>query len=215
MLQMGKPDQAAQLTSEHPNASNYPSWRAEYIATHALARACLGEHERAASDADLAEKTSRVVEVRVFSAACRAIVAAQTGNNDSAAQVLAVAEALGAWGPVVSALRSSSVLADCLARDEHASRQLRSLYVKSNDLGLARRAGFRTRATRGPGKLLTPREFEVLGLIVQGMRTNEIAAALFISPSTTKVHVRHVFEKLGVRTRAEAAARYEMFSEAE
>jgi DNA-binding NarL/FixJ family response regulator len=55
----------------------------------------------------------------------------------------------------------------------------------------------------------------VLHLISRGMRNHEIARALFISPSTTKVHVRHVLEKLGVRTRAEAVARYEMFSEAE
>ena len=68
---------------------------------------------------------------------------------------------------------------------------------------------------RGPGELLTPRELEVLGLIRRGMRNQEIANALFISTSTTKVHIRHVFEKLGVRTRAEAVARYEMFSDAE
>jgi DNA-binding CsgD family transcriptional regulator len=47
------------------------------------------------------------------------------------------------------------------------------------------------------------------------MRNQEIARALFISQSTAKVHVRHVLEKLGVRTRAEAVARYEMFNDAE
>jgi DNA-binding NarL/FixJ family response regulator len=52
----------------------------------------------------------------------------------------------------------------------------------------------------------------VLGLIAQGLRNPEIAKALFISQSTTKVHVRHVLEKLGVRTRAEAVLRLEMFS---
>jgi len=35
-----------------------------------------------------------------------------------------------------------------------------------------------------------------------------------IADSTTKVHVRHILEKLGVRTRAEAVARYEMFAAA-
>jgi DNA-binding NarL/FixJ family response regulator len=35
---------------------------------------------------------------------------------------------------------------------------------------------------------------------------------LFIANSTTKVHVRHILEKLGVRTRAEAVARYEKFA---
>jgi DNA-binding NarL/FixJ family response regulator len=44
------------------------------------------------------------------------------------------------------------------------------------------------------------------------MRNREIASALFISQSTAKVHVRHVLEKLGVRTRAEAATRYERFA---
>ena len=132
-----------------------------------------------------------------------------------ARQLLTLAHQLGAWDPVVCALRAASELANGLAHDEASAGCLRSLYLASNDLGLARRAGFRTRATRGPGELLTPRELEVLGLIRRGMRNHEIAQALFISTSTTKVHIRHVFEKLGVRTRAEAVARYEMFSEAE
>ena len=51
-----------------------------------------------------------------------------------------------------------------------------------------------------------------MGLIVRGLRNHEISEALFIADSTTKVHVRHILEKLGVRTRAEAVARYEMFA---
>jgi DNA-binding NarL/FixJ family response regulator len=89
------------------------------------------------------------------------------------------------------------------------------LYAASNDLGLARRAGFRTRSTRSPDQLLSPREREVVGLIARGMKNRDIARALYISDSTAKVHVRHVLEKLGVRTRAEAVARYEMFRDAE
>ncbi len=62
-----------------------------------------------------------------------------------------------------------------------------------------------------PDTLLSPRELEVLGLIARGFRNQDIGRALFIAESTTKVHIRHIFEKLGVHTRAEAVARLEIF----
>jgi DNA-binding NarL/FixJ family response regulator len=52
---------------------------------------------------------------------------------------------------------------------------------------------------------LTPRESEVHELIAHGLTNEEIAKLLYISLSTTKVHVKHIFEKLGVRSRLEAA----------
>jgi two-component system NarL family response regulator len=54
---------------------------------------------------------------------------------------------------------------------------------------------------------LTPREREVLHLVALGITNREAAKALFISEATVKVHVRHIFEKLGVHTRTEAALR--------
>jgi two-component system nitrate/nitrite response regulator NarL len=56
--------------------------------------------------------------------------------------------------------------------------------------------------------VLSPRELEVLELLARGFRNSDVAKALVISPSTTKVHVRHILEKLGVRTRTEAVARF-------
>jgi predicted ATPase/DNA-binding CsgD family transcriptional regulator len=66
-------------------------------------------------------------------------------------------------------------------------------------------------AARSPasGKLqneLTPREAEVLRLLVAGKSNAEIGAALFISPRTASTHVTAILAKLGVATRAEAAA---------
>jgi ATP/maltotriose-dependent transcriptional regulator MalT len=54
---------------------------------------------------------------------------------------------------------------------------------------------------------LSAREKEVLSLLAQGMSNPEIGQVLFISPGTVKVHVRHIFEKLGVKSRAAAALR--------
>jgi DNA-binding CsgD family transcriptional regulator len=53
---------------------------------------------------------------------------------------------------------------------------------------------------------LSARELEVLRLIVSGNSDREIAEALFISPRTVTTHVSNIFNKLGLSTRAEAAA---------
>ncbi len=53
---------------------------------------------------------------------------------------------------------------------------------------------------------LSPRELEVLRLVVVGRSNAEIAAALFISPRTATTHVSHILAKLDLASRAEAAA---------
>jgi DNA-binding CsgD family transcriptional regulator len=53
---------------------------------------------------------------------------------------------------------------------------------------------------------LSAREAEVLALIQAGHTNAEIAKRLYISPKTAEHHVSRVLSKLGVRTRAEAAA---------
>lgn len=52
---------------------------------------------------------------------------------------------------------------------------------------------------------LSPREEEVLGLLVKGKSNNEIADILFISLSTVKTHISGIFEKTGTKKRIEAA----------
>jgi DNA-binding NarL/FixJ family response regulator len=48
---------------------------------------------------------------------------------------------------------------------------------------------------------LTPRERQVLELIEQGLKNREIARELGIQPGTVKIHLKHIFEKTGVRGR--------------
>jgi DNA-binding NarL/FixJ family response regulator len=60
-------------------------------------------------------------------------------------------------------------------------------------------------AERMPRSELTARELEVLKLIVKGMSNKEIAAALFITEGTVKIHVNNVLGKMGVSDRTKAA----------
>jgi DNA-binding NarL/FixJ family response regulator len=55
---------------------------------------------------------------------------------------------------------------------------------------------------------LTTREEEVLRLLAKGRRSKEIADELGVGIGTVNTHVRHIYEKLHVRSRAEAVARF-------
>ena len=48
---------------------------------------------------------------------------------------------------------------------------------------------------------LTPRERQVMELVEQGFKNREIAGELGIRPGTVKIHLKHIFEKTGVRGR--------------
>ena len=55
---------------------------------------------------------------------------------------------------------------------------------------------------------LTARETEILNLLTRGFRSKEVAEQLRISFQTVNTHVRNIYEKLQVRSRAHAIARY-------
>jgi DNA-binding CsgD family transcriptional regulator/tetratricopeptide (TPR) repeat protein len=56
----------------------------------------------------------------------------------------------------------------------------------------------------GAGVWLTPREHDVLALVVAGRTNAQIATELFISPKTVSVHVSNILAKLGATSRSEA-----------
>jgi len=98
-----------------------------------------------------------------------------------------------------------------------AREHLRAALDTFDDLGatrLATRARYELRASgetsrkrdTAPAVALTPQERHVAELIRQGLSNRDAAAQLFLSPRTIDFHLRNVFTKLGVSSRAELAA---------
>jgi len=112
-------------------------------------------------------------------------------------QILAAIEA-GAAGYLLKAAPESEILEGlrATARGETA-------LAPSAAAALVRRAT--AKPTTGPS--LSPRELEVLQLVAQGGSNPAIGRALFLSETTVKTHLGHVFEKLGVKDRTRAVTR--------
>jgi DNA-binding CsgD family transcriptional regulator/transcriptional regulator with XRE-family HTH domain/tetratricopeptide (TPR) repeat protein len=103
--------------------------------------------------------------------------------------------ALGDREAALRLLRHARSLAERLG-DDIVLSQLRSAFAD---------AGADVREVPAPvGAGLSPRETEVLQLVVDGRRNAEIAAALGIAPATVKTHLTKLFEKLQAGSRTEA-----------
>ena len=101
-------------------------------------------------------------------------------------------------------------------RRREARDQLRTALDMFDAMGLpcfAERARVELRATGerarkrelGTPEELTPQEAQIAALVSRGEANREIAAQLFVSPSTVEYHLRKVFRKLGVTSRTQLA----------
>jgi len=88
-------------------------------------------------------------------------------------------------------------------RGEDALAVLRRVMNGENVLGLEFPGKLRDRLAQ---KDLTTKETEVLRMIGRGFTNKEISQHTSMAQNTVKVHLRRIFQKLGVTTRAEAAA---------
>ena len=98
-----------------------------------------------------------------------------------------------------------------------ARAHLRAALEVFEDLGATRWATRATTELRASGETarrrdvttaaqLTPQERQVAALVRQGLSNRDVAARLFVSPRTVDFHLRNVFSKLGVASRAELTA---------
>jgi DNA-binding CsgD family transcriptional regulator/tetratricopeptide (TPR) repeat protein len=155
-------------------------------------------------------------------AQCRAEQARLHNRADPAAWAAAAArwDALGqAYPAACTQWRQAEALLGT-GRREEAAQAARAAHQTAARLGaqplraaleaLARRGrldlGLGVPTQRRPADL-TPRELEVLQLLVAGRSNRQIAEQLFISGKTASVHVTNILTKLGVHSRLEAAAR--------
>jgi ATP/maltotriose-dependent transcriptional regulator MalT len=207
LLTIGRPHEALHHVSPDLPGRVIPAMRAEYVATRGLVFAILGHTADANENATLALSLSQAAEARTLASAAFAVASRGSERHDRIREAVSTASQFDVWDPLLCALRASNeLLPDAL--EAGLRDPVIALSQRSHDVQLARRVGVRIDPLGPtPSPSLSPREQEVLSLITQGMRNHEIARALFISDSTVKVHVRHIYEKLGVRTRAQAVAR--------
>src|SRR5215207_307651 len=186
------------------------SLRAEYLASQALACACSGNRERSIQLIEEAKATfPNSVESRVLGLSALAIVQGDKTDEigDAARSVWEAAAATGNYDGLVCGYRSHPSLLRALLMQDDVAPSVLEVVVRAKDERLARSMGARVRLSgRNAIDRLTPREAEVLGLVRTGLTNRAIADALVVSGATVKAHIRHIYAKLGVHTRAEALA---------
>jgi LuxR family maltose regulon positive regulatory protein len=180
--------------------------RGESIGWRALFTATAGDAPRAKALAEESRRVSRDLGTRAISHSAQAIIALREQQHDATVGHLRKVVATGMWDPVVIAVRAMPPLGAFIAKRVEWRSWLQELLGSSRDVSLAASLGLRIpRAAKQRATALSPRETEVHELLAQGLKNEEIANLLYISLSTTKVHVKHIYEKLGVRSRLEAA----------
>lgn len=169
--------------------------RSELLAYDAFGAACTGASDAANELASAARSTSRTIEpafVATIACALNAGLESPAAHHDlanafrlaaSARHADLVALVIRAYPRISVAVSTAGLL------DDPAIRAVIAMASSGSS----------------PAAALSRRETEVLALIADGLTNREIAARLFISNVTVKVHVRHILEKLRVRSRTEAA----------
>jgi DNA-binding NarL/FixJ family response regulator len=233
LCEAGEPKRAVALLLDSVGGEDIPllagSWRATYF--ELLTRCCLElgqiENARAAAEKVRAQADEQGLQLSGLMAdRARAAVALAESRAEYAADLalsaVARSEEIGARVHAATSRALAGRALSAAGRSEEAIGQLVRAADDFDALGALRyrdqvEAQLRTlgktihRRTRGGKRdgsgveLLTGREVEVAEL-VRAHRTNrEIAGELFLSLKTVEAHMRNIFQKLGVSSRAEVA----------
>jgi DNA-binding NarL/FixJ family response regulator len=196
---------ALDVLSSLPSTPNGPSSGGELLGLRALLHAAAGNADQATTLAVEAAGRNDALQNKALALVAEMLVAVDAGDSEIALARLASLVDSGVWDPVVVAVRAAPRLGAFIADETPWRAWLQRVLSGSADSSLAASLGLHVPRAAKPKVDLTPRETEIHELVAQGLTNDEIAKLLHISISTTKVHVKHIFEKLGVRSRAEAA----------
>jgi ATP/maltotriose-dependent transcriptional regulator MalT len=211
LLARGAPDEALAVVEPVPPRLPAAGLHGEFLASRALAYAVLDRTDAALTLAASASGITNQLECQVLTACVRAIVALSASAPDAAAlaqDAFSIAQSIGNINDFIASYRAYPALLAAVGTKEELQPLLADVVTRARDYSLGRKSSIplqmcRPRHSHELG--LSRREEEVYGLLALGLSNREIAQALFISEVTAKVHVRHIFEKLGVRSRTEAA----------
>jgi DNA-binding CsgD family transcriptional regulator len=209
---------AAEQAAEDPHELWYSPWTMVEL-IEAATRS--GQNDRAASAFAVLSETTRAsgtAWAQGIEARSRALLA-----EGETAETL-YREAIQHLGPTrlrVDLARTHLLYGEWLRRERRridARAELRTAHELFSDFGMeafAERARVELEATGERARKrtldtlddLTPQEAQISRLAAQGHTNREIAAQLFISPSTVEYHLRKVFRKLDVKSRTQLANR--------
>jgi ATP/maltotriose-dependent transcriptional regulator MalT len=233
LLETGEAERAVEVLVEAAGGRELPRipkpWRAHYF--ELLTRSWLAsgrpvEAEETAARAAATAKRAGLEAATALAERAAAAVAIEGGDPVTGAErALAAAAGCDRAGARVDAARARTLAGRALAAAGEQDRALAELDMAARELRacgarryreeaehemrkLGRRFRRRTRARKPNRKgveALTERELEVARLVVDRRTNPEIASALFLSEKTVETHMRNIFRKLDVSSRADVA----------
>jgi LuxR family maltose regulon positive regulatory protein len=196
-------------------------WLEIPVITHLRVMVATGSHESLQQTSELlatlhqsaeaVHNTYQIIKILVL----QCVTLEKLGRVDEALevlqQVIQLAEPGGWVYPFVELGRPMAELLERLADQNGVSDYVQLVLDKlpTHEQQPAGTAAGESRTIAGSeawgAEPLTRREFDVLELLTQRLQTKEIAARLFVSPETVKTHLKHLYQKLDVKNRREAA----------